>query len=271
MRSTDNIPVLRRLWKQCFEADSSFLDLFFGYGFRLCMTYTLEREGTTVSALSVFPVSYKGHAGGYVYGVCTDPAQRGHGYAFKLLQEVERYCMENEGMEFFLLRPADPTLFGYYQKQGYSYNIYRHREILPLPMIPAEIETSPLSAARYYSLRRRFYSWTGLVEWSEDTCGYILSYIGYCRGHAVEINGGESYLLSYPSPEDNGVIICEEAGLGIEITSLPVILSALRILYPDTASVLLSTPPQVSGEEYLLCKPLSFLPDSSAFFSFAME
>ncbi len=235
------------------------------------MTYTLEREGTTVSALSVFPVSYKGHAGGYVYGVCTDPAQRGHGYAFKLLQEVERYCMENEGMEFFLLRPADPTLFGYYQKQGYSYNIYRHREILPLPMIPAEIETSPLSAARYYSLRRRFYSWTGLVEWSEDTCGYILSYIGYCRGHAVEINGGESYLLSYPSPEDNGVIICEEAGLGIEITSLPVILSALRILYPDTASVLLSTPPQVSGEEYLLCKPLSFLPDSSAFFSFAME
>ena len=79
MRSTDNIPVLRRLWKQCFEADSSFLDLFFGYGFRLCMTYTLEREGTTVSALSVFPVSYKGHTGGYVYGVCTDPAQRGHG------------------------------------------------------------------------------------------------------------------------------------------------------------------------------------------------
>ena len=167
MRSTDNIPVLRRLWKQCFEADSSFLDLFFGQGFRLCRTYT-------------------------------DPAQRGHGYAIKLLQEVERHCMENEGMEFFLLRPAGPTLFGYYKRQGYSYNIYRHQETLPLPMIPAEIETSPLSAVRYHSLRRRFYNGTGLVEWPEDTCGYILSYIGYCRGHAVEINGGESYLLSYP-------------------------------------------------------------------------
>ena len=173
------------------------------------MTYTLEREGTTVSALSVFPVSYKGHTGGYVYGVCTDPAQRGHGYAIKLLQEVdgyaikllqevEQHCMENEGMEFFLLRPAGPTLFGYYQRQGYSYNIYRHRETLPLPMIPAEIETSPLSAVRYHSLRRRFYSGTGLVEWPEETCEYILSYIGYCRGHAVEINGGESYLLPLP-------------------------------------------------------------------------
>ena len=80
--------------------------------------------------------------------------------------------------------------FGYYQRQGYSYNIYRHRETLPLPMIPAEIETSPLSAVRYHSLRRRFYSGTGLVEWPEKTCEYILSYIGYCRGHAVEINGG---------------------------------------------------------------------------------
>ena len=75
-------------------------------------------EGKTVSALSVFPVSYKGHTGGYVYGVCTDPAQRGYGYAIKLLQEVEQHCMENEGMEFFLLRPAGPTLFGYYQRQG---------------------------------------------------------------------------------------------------------------------------------------------------------
>ncbi len=271
MRSTDNIPVLRRLWKQCFEADSSFLDLFFGQGFRLCRTYTLEREGKTVSALSVFPVSYKGHTGGYVYGVCTDPAQRGYGYAIKLLQEVEQHCMENEGMEFFLLRPAGPTLFGYYQRQGYSYNIYRHRETLPLPMIPAEIETSPLSAVRYHSLRRRFYSGTGLVEWPEETCEYILSYIGYCRGHAVEINGGESYLLSYPSHEDNGVIICEETGLDIEMTSLPVILSALRILYPDSASVLLSTPAQDCGEKYLLCKPFSLLPDSSAVFSFAME
>lgn len=139
-------------------------------------------------------------------------------------------------------------------------------------MIPAEIEARPLSAVRYHSLRRRFYSGAGLIEWPEDICGYVLSYIDYCRGHAVEINGGESYLLAYPSPEDNGVIICEEAGLYIEMTSLPIILSTLRILYPDAVSVLLSTPPaQDSGEEYLLCKPFSLLPDSSAVFSFAME
>ena len=271
MRSTDNIPVLRRLWKQCFEADSSFLDLFFGRGFRHCRTYTLKREGATVSALSVFPISYKSITGGYVYGVCTDPVQRGHGYAINLLQKVEQHCIENEGMEFFLLRPASPTLFEYYQKQGYSHHIYRHRKKLPLPMIPAEIETNTLSASRYYSLRCRFYSGTGLIEWPEDTCGYILSYIDYCRGHAVEINGGESYLLSYPSSEDSGVIICEEAGLGIELTSLPIVLSAIRTLYPDAASVLLSTPSQNHGEEYLLCKPFSLLPDSHGFFSFAME
>ena len=179
--------------------------------------------------------------------------------------------MEKEWVESLRLSAGGPTLFELYQRQGYTYNEYEHQGTLPRPMIAAERETNPLSAVRYHSLRRRFYSGTGLVEWPEETCGYILSYIGYCRGHAVEINGGESYLLSYPSPENNGVIICEEAGLDIEMTSLPVILSALRILYPDSVSVLLSTPAQDCGEKYLLCKPFPLLPDSSAVFSFAME
>lgn len=271
MRSTDNIPALRRLWKQCFEADSSFLDLFFGQGFKHCRTFTLERDGGIVSALSVFPIYYKGIKGGYIYGVCTAPSQRGHGYAITLLREAEQHCVLDDGMEFFILRPASPSLFGYYKKQGYSYNIYRHRELHTLPLIPARIEISPLSAGQYYNLRHKYYYRSGLIEWTEDTCDYILSYIDYCQGQAVEINNGESYLLSYPSPENNEIIVCEEAGLELQAENLPTILSAIRTLYPNAAKTLLDISTQSPKEDFLLCKPAHHIPGGSAFFSFTME
>lgn len=136
MKSTDNIPVLRRLWKQCFEADNAFLDLFFNKGFSQCNTFCLEEGGDTVSALSVFPMQYRGHKGGYIYGVCTAPEHRGHSYALQLLRDVERHCSDKMQMEFFVLRPASESLFGYYRKAGYTLDIYRDQVTYSLPSVP---------------------------------------------------------------------------------------------------------------------------------------
>lgn len=59
MKSTNNIVALRQLWKQCFDADSSFLDLYFGKGSGLFETYTIEDGPDIISALSVLPVEYQ--------------------------------------------------------------------------------------------------------------------------------------------------------------------------------------------------------------------
>ena len=271
MKSTDNIPALRKLWKQCFEADDAFLDLFFGKGFQLCSTYVLEKDGVIASALSVFPVEYKGHRGGYIYGVCTDPKQRGHHYAVTLLQEVEEYFSRNCIAEFMLLRPASGTLFNYYKKQGYLNPIFRSREEVPLPMIPAEINLQKLSPRRYFQLRQRHFGVSGIVEWTEEMCSYILEYVSYCHGYAVEIADAGTYLLSYPDLENPCTVICEEAGITPDGETTPLILSGIRILYPSATKAILSTTNRSQMEEYLLSKDLGFSPESTAFFSFAME
>lgn len=271
MKSTVDIPALRSLWKRCFDADNAFLDLFFGKGINICETFIHAQGQGIASALSVFPVEHKGHKGGYVYGVCTDPAQRGHRYAVKLLEEAEQQCIQNNGMEFFILRPATASLFGYYRKYGYSNSILRSRITLDLPMIPADMELRKLTPERFHQLRHRFYYDKGLLEWPLDTCSYILSYIRYNQGLSVEIMDGESYLLSYPDPDNTGTIICEEAGIIPGITDTTLISSAIKALYPSAARVILSYPYQPDGEEYLLCKPIRHIPDKTDFFSFAME
>lgn len=271
MKSTANIPALRSLWKRCFDADNAFLDLFFGKGINLCETFVHAQGQEIASALSIFPIEHKGHKGGYVYGVCTDPLQRGHRYAVKLLEEAEQQCIQNNGMEFFILRPATASLFEYYRKSGYSNSILRSRITLDLPMIPADVELCKLTPERFHQLRRRFYYDKGLFEWPADTCSYILSYICYCQGQSVEIMNGESYLLSYPDPDDNDTIICEEAGITPGLTDTMLISSAIRALYPTAARAILSYPHQRNGEEYLVCKPVKHLPDKTGFFSFTME
>lgn len=132
-------------------------------------------------------------------------------------------------------------------------------------MIPARIEISPLSAGQYYNLRHKYYYRSGLIEWTEGTCDYILSYIDYCQGQAVEINNGESYLLSYPSPENNEIIVCEEAGLELQAENLPTILSAIRTLYPNAAKTLLYISTQSPKEDFLLCKPAHHIPGGPHF------
>ncbi|HIR72005.1 MAG TPA: GNAT family N-acetyltransferase, partial [Candidatus Coprenecus pullicola] len=96
LSNDDDIPKLRMLWKKCFDADSVFLDLFFGKGYGLTRTYVMETEAGLVSALSIFPIKYAGHNGGYVYGVCTHPEHRGHRHAVSLLSYAEEQLLDKE-------------------------------------------------------------------------------------------------------------------------------------------------------------------------------
>lgn len=278
MKSTNNIPALRRLWKACFEADSGFLDLFFGEGFALCRTFVSEVDSRIVSSLSVFPVEFRGQKGGYVYGVCTDPAYRGHRYAVSLLKETEEYCRK-EGMGFLILRPASQSLFGYYRKLGYTFDIYRHQQILNLPAIPEEVTIRHISGDSLHHLRNYFWgnSRSGVFQFSTEMCRYIVDYIKYCHGQAVSIMShdsilpADSYFTGYPDPENPEMIICEEAGILPDLSNLPLLLSSVRHLYPNALKLLLPLPPQKAKEEFMLCKIFKSSLDHRTLFSYTME
>ena len=144
---------LMELLKKCFAAYPAFLDLYFGNGNDLCRTFVLE-EQAIVSALSVFDINDGKSKGGYVYGVCTHPAYRGRRYAASLLKYVEDIYFR-KGYEFFILRPASPTLFSYYRNIGYDRTLYVDSITEKLPLSPTELPLKPLSGERLYILRKR--------------------------------------------------------------------------------------------------------------------
>lgn len=271
MKSTGNIPALRHLWKQCFDADNAFLDLFFNKGFSRCNTFCIEDAGDTVSALSVFPVEYRGHKGGYVYGVCTAPEHRGHGYALKLLSDVERHCSDKMQMDFFILRPASGPLFGYYRKAGYTLDIYRNQAAYSLPSIPVPVAAKPLTGEELYELRRSCYYDMGLFEWSPDACGYILDYIRYCHGYAVRAEDNREYFLGYTDAEHPDTVICEEAGTTDLQSPSPILLSMVKNLYPSADRILLGVPSGHASQSFMLCKTEATFINPHSIFDFTME
>lgn len=247
--SPDDTLALRELWKKCFDADPAFLDLYFGKGKDLCRTFVLEEHSAIVSALSVFDINDGNSKGGYVYGVCTHPAYRGRRYAVSLLKYVEDIYFR-KGYEFFILRPASPTLFSYYRNIGYDRTLYVDRLTEKLPPIPTELPLKPLSGERLYILRKRMCRQSQLFEWSEDMCRYILSYIDYCDGLAYETYDG-AYLICIPDTETAGNIICEEWGQSGD-SRMDLIKSAAKTLFTDAQNIIFKRPSAGCGEEYAL-------------------
>lgn len=261
---------LRKLWEKCFSADKAFLDLYFGKGIKLCRTFVLDEDSTIVSALSVFPIKYARYNGGYVYGVCTHPAHRGHKYAETLLAAVENVLFKGEA-DFLILRPASPTLFGYYMRQGYDKVLFRQETHIKLPLLAGEISLQPLTGKRLFDLRQRLCNKGRLFECTQEMCEYILDYTQYCNGKACEINFGESYFISYPDPDNPSDIICEENG-DFPNDSSSLLLYSLRAAYPNAESITIMQPSTKNeGQEHVLYKGRPGIITELALFSFAME
>lgn len=268
----DDVPELRTLWRKCFDADRTFLDLFFEKGYGLTRTYVMETETGIVSALSIFLVKYAGHSGGYVYGVCTHPEHRGHRHAVSLLRHAEEQLLDKD-LDFMILRPASHSLFEYYRQQGYDTTLYRSVKRVTLPLIPPEIVLEPLSVHTMLAVRANQCSDGLLFEWSPEMCEYLLSYIEYCKGKACRINYDEGYVICYPDSEDNGAIVCEEYGENFDRGhGHSLIPYWIKGIYPNSSTAIISTPAENEKEAHMLCKTrLDIFSGKHPLFTFTME
>ena len=67
--------------------------------------------------LNIISENGKKYTGAYLSGIATVPAERGKGYAGKLIE----YTLKNLGdIDIYYLIPASNSLFDYYKKFGYS-------------------------------------------------------------------------------------------------------------------------------------------------------
>lgn len=114
---------VKALWKLCFDDSDEFVEMYFSLRYTEEVNVAIERENEVISALQMipYPMTFCGKAvpTSYISGACTHPDFRGGGVMRELLSRSFRR-MQNSGIYFSTLIPAEPWLFDYYAKMGYA-------------------------------------------------------------------------------------------------------------------------------------------------------
>ncbi len=134
-----DIPEIITLWKECFTNDKEYLNHVFTSLFYNSEVYILIADNITVASLFLIPIEHINEAkeslsshGKYLYGVCTLKEHQNRGYSkllFKAVLNIIEAANKNnnnkEQIDFIITRPASPSLFNFYKKQGFAINVPR--------------------------------------------------------------------------------------------------------------------------------------------------
>jgi predicted acetyltransferase len=120
------------LWQETFRDSDEFAGLFFSRVYKPENTLVIKKNNRIISALQMIPCKVKTMRriipAAYVCGVCTLPTERGKGIMKRLMAEAMEE-MRRKGYLISTLIPAEPWLFDFYKRFGYTYPINHEVEI----------------------------------------------------------------------------------------------------------------------------------------------
>ncbi|MDR1810586.1 MAG: GNAT family N-acetyltransferase [Prevotella sp.] len=124
-RFADNntAPLVRRMWKICFNDSEEYMNLYFRHKYRNENTLLCFEGNTPTASLQMLP--YRMRISGlptpvaYISGACTLPEYRGKGYMKSLLEAAHK-AMRERKIPLSLLVPANEKLYGFYARCGYE-------------------------------------------------------------------------------------------------------------------------------------------------------
>ena len=114
-----DIPELTALWTQAFEEPEAAAAFYYQNRFRPEDTLLWRQDGRIAAQLTLMRVTQGQETGYYIYAVATHKDFRGRGLA----RELDRFASEEiraRGGTFACLVPASESLFGMYEKFGYT-------------------------------------------------------------------------------------------------------------------------------------------------------
>lgn len=113
------IPLLKKLWLDCFEEKSEAVDLFFNRCLDFTSIYTVSVESKPVAMLYLVHSTLNGKKAHYLCCAATSIDYRNLGIMGRLIEYAMSDSHKN-GDAYSLLFPANEKLYGYYKRFGYK-------------------------------------------------------------------------------------------------------------------------------------------------------
>lgn len=187
---------LKKLWKESFGDTDVVIDAFFENAFSTDRCMCVFDNGSIAASLYWFNCTFSGKRIAYIYAVSTAEQHRGKGFCRKLM-EYTHLQLSSLGYAGSLLVPASESLFGFYEKIGYT-------SCTAIGSIECKASfergnVREIDAEEYASLRRKFLPDGGVVQEGENL-RYISSYMRFYAGEdfllaakkeGVVLNGAE--------------------------------------------------------------------------------
>lgn len=123
-----DIPELKEMWKEIFNDDDGYIELFFEYKMKPEYTFIAKDNGKIAGAVySVYSPLVLSDGiiipALYMCGICTKPEYRGNGIAGTLIENCVSFAEDN-WVELCYLIPANLKLFDFYAKFGFEKATY---------------------------------------------------------------------------------------------------------------------------------------------------
>ena len=129
-----DIEQLKSLWKSLFGDTEAFISLFFHEVVREENIRVLEEKGRILSALYMLPYPFRiwnqEVTASYISGAGTLPEAQGRGLMRRLLIDSFKE-MEHRQIPLSILIPAEPWLYGFYEKSGYATVFAYNQQVYP--------------------------------------------------------------------------------------------------------------------------------------------
>lgn len=200
--NTEQIPLLRQLWKEAFGDSDLFLDSFFSLAFSPERCRCVTENGSVKAALYWFDCCCQGAKFAYLYAVATAESDRGRGLCRGLMENTQEH-LRGCGYAGVILVPATDALRRMYGRLGYLPGT----TVTEFSCLPGEApaDMRSLDADEYERRRKAMLQSDAVVQQGEftallaDNCGLyagedflVAVYVDGASVHAEELLGDAS-------------------------------------------------------------------------------
>jgi predicted acetyltransferase len=116
-------PLIRQMWKTCFDDTDEFIDILFGYKYKNENTLIYFEGKKAVASLQMLSYTINFYRQeipfAYLAGLCTLPEYRKRGYMAQLICEAHK-VLSKRNIPLAILIPAEKQLYHFYEKYGYE-------------------------------------------------------------------------------------------------------------------------------------------------------